>query len=266
MKSFFRYPGGKSRIAHQIVKEMGNIQEYREPFFGGGSIGLEVLESLPLGADVWVNDKYPPLASLWKMIIEDPYPLMDRISEYVPTVDDFFRIKQIFLGMPEILSEEERAMMCLVLHQISFSGLGVKAGGPIGGKTQKGTYKVDCRWSPRTLNAKILKAHRLFQRANVTCTAVDYVRLLEDATPQTTVYLDPPYYVRGNDLYQEPFSVQDHEELAVILRGLDCKWFISYDDCPEIRDLYSWAKIIEFKRQYAIKNAKREVVELLIKS
>lgn len=41
LKSPLRYPGGKSR-AIKFLKEYfpQNFKEYREPFFGGGSIGI----------------------------------------------------------------------------------------------------------------------------------------------------------------------------------------------------------------------------------
>jgi len=37
----------------------------------------------------------------------------------------------------------------LAIHQISYSGLGTKSGGPLGGKSQESIYKIDCRWSPK---------------------------------------------------------------------------------------------------------------------
>jgi site-specific DNA-adenine methylase len=48
MASFFRYPGGKSKLRAQIVDCLSTQAyesglEYREPFFGGGSIGLKLL-------------------------------------------------------------------------------------------------------------------------------------------------------------------------------------------------------------------------------
>ena len=46
-KSPLRYPGGKSR-AIKILKDYfpKNFSEYREPFFGGGSVGIYLSQIL----------------------------------------------------------------------------------------------------------------------------------------------------------------------------------------------------------------------------
>ncbi|MYD39123.1 MAG: DNA adenine methylase, partial [Chloroflexi bacterium] len=43
VKSPLRYPGGKSRAIKQILRHLpARIDEYREPFVGGGSVFLAV--------------------------------------------------------------------------------------------------------------------------------------------------------------------------------------------------------------------------------
>ena len=43
LKTPLRYPGGKSRAITkmaQFLPDMGRYKHYREPFIGGGSVGL----------------------------------------------------------------------------------------------------------------------------------------------------------------------------------------------------------------------------------
>src|ERR1700675_1700142 len=93
----------------------------------------------------------------------------------------------------------------LVVHQLSFSGLGTKAGGPLGGKSQESKYKIDCRWSPNYLIKKIRRFSDMFSNLNVQydyCPALDFSVLVQDDTRKAILYLDPPYFNKGSELYQ----------------------------------------------------------------
>jgi hypothetical protein len=63
---------------------------------------------------------------------------------------------------------------------------------------------------------------------------------------------DPPYYVKGGDLYQHGFTVADHERLAVALKETKHAWVLSYDDCFEVRRLYDWACVEPLEVSYSI--------------
>ena len=71
------------------------------------------------------------------------------------------------------------------------------------------------------------------------------------------------YYEKGNDLYQFGFSERDHVRLSEALKSTDHEWLLSYDDCQNVRDLYSWAKIKSVNVNYSIKGS-REKKELII--
>ena len=79
-------------------------------------------------------------------------------------------------------------------------------------------------------------------------------------------YLDPPYLISSNNLYGlrgDAHKGFDHEELAVIILWKRDKWVLSYNDCPEIRELYKHAQILETKWAYSMGNRKKSE-ELLI--
>ena len=63
--SLFRYPGGKKKIKTIITSKLIELSkshaneslQYREPFFGGGSIGILFLSESATTSNIWINDK-----------------------------------------------------------------------------------------------------------------------------------------------------------------------------------------------------------------
>jgi DNA adenine methylase len=271
--SFFRYPGGKKKLLAQVLDRLhvqsDGCTEYREPFFGGGSIGIHYIKEFNPTV-CHINDKDVNLAALWTSVIAYPELLSARVLNYTPVVEDFwlFRTELEEARPVSDVPEEivDRGFKKLAIHQISYSGLGTKSGSPLGGRAQASAYKIDCRWSPAKIASKIKKNNELFKLLEVkyaACTSLDFSSLLDDTSTRSLVYLDPPYYVKGNSLYQEGFTQDDHLRLAQKLQNTEHAWVLSYDDCPEIRELYNWATVEELKVKYSI-TSMRDKVELLI--
>ena len=278
--SFFRYPGGKSKLCRALCVNLhtqiaADTDEYREPFFGGGSL-LDCLRIMRGTIDkIWINDKDRALADLWTSVIRYPKPLQKKVAEFSPSTEAFYNFKKK-LTANKSHSDTQRSIvqhgfMKLAIHQISYSGLGTKSGGPLGGREQASKYKVDCRWSPSYINRQIQEHHELFSRFQVRedrCTSYDFQELLdEDCSKRMLVYLDPPYYVQGNSLYEEQFSEDDHRRLAKCLKSAKFRWTLSYDKCPEVMSLYEdWASIEKLDVTYSIvtKKSASPRVELMI--
>jgi len=266
MTSFFRYPGGKAKLQQKIIPKLGNIAnlEYREPFFGGGSIGIAVLDQRP--ASVWINDFDDGIAALWQSVIYYPALLKEQIRQLKPSVAAFDQIKsELSSKVPSCDSADQIAnfgLKKLAIHQLSYSGLGTKAGGPLGGKHQRSKYKIDSRWSPNYMCAQIDLIHAKFAGLEVCCTSVDFMALIEDTSRRAIVFLDPPYWEKGSSLYQHAFSDADHQRLADALRVTEHHWVLTYDDCPQIRALYNWAtiEVLEVKYSIAGSHTKNELL------
>jgi len=65
------------------------------------------------------------------------------------------------------------------------------------------------------------------------------------------VYLDPPYYAKGDELYLNFYEHADHERLARYLRcGHHFKWVMSYDNVAAIRRLYDGFRQVRFGLTY----------------
>jgi DNA adenine methylase len=274
--TFFRYPGGKAKLKDPIINKIKDITDtdktgvYIEPFLGGGSICIAALEQkiFPNLERVIINDWDFALFCLWRAVIIDHEDLIESIFDFTPTTQAFYAFKERLLEVEfKKLTVTDIGFIKLAVHQMSYSGLGVKAGGPIGGAKQTSKYSVDCRWSPNSMGKKIVKCHNLLTENKAVMHSSDFDVCLNAATTLLShnpfVYLDPPYYLKGTELYEHGFSIEDHGRLCDRLKTAEYDWLLSYDDHPEIREMYSWAQIDDLNVNYTIRTA-RNKNELLI--
>ena len=277
----FRYPGGKKKLTSQISNRIiryyndndcWNTLEYVEPFAGSLSIGLTLL-NYKIIKNICINDKDPGISALWTSVISYPKYLCEFISSFSPSIDAFYNYKKYFENIENISKEEKKALFVeiafrkLALHQMSYSGLGVKAGGPIGGRTQSSNYKIDCRWNAKLLKRNIHKYFNILSQTNIRynkCSSYGWSKIIKDCK-NSFIYLDPPYYNKGSELYQFSFSEYNHRKLSETLKKIKFPWLLSYDHSEEIKKLYSWAKSVEIDNTCTI-NGPNKKIELLITS
>jgi DNA adenine methylase len=229
-----RYPGSKDKHLKLLASyfKMFNLNNgVCEPFAGTASVTFYLLENNLVDKYV-INDYDSGIAALWQTVKDHPADLIKRITTYKPNVKDFYKFKE-----EEASNDFDKAFQKIVLHQVSFSGLGAMAGGPIGGKSQNGSYNVLSRWRPEKLKAVITKCSELLNKAEGSITNLDWEQSLKNAVNnEMFIYLDPPYFERGKDLYIS--GNINHESLAEELQK-SSNWLLSYNDLKDIRDLYS---------------------------
>lgn len=238
-----RYPGSKDRhlsfLREHIDPLASRTRSVAEPFAGTASVTFDLLRRGVVDSYA-ISDIDSGMVSLWRTVRNDPEWLIDAVEGYTPAVDDFY----LFRDEPG-RDERERAFRKIVLHQISYSGLGAAAGSPIGGRAQKSAYTVDCRWSPKRLARGIRECSTLLNSAAGSITDQPWVSGLSDAIDQGMfVYLDPPYIDQGAKLYAN--GDIDHARLSRILRSAEgANWLISYDNSAQIDPLYGdWANVL----------------------
>ncbi len=225
MKSFFGYPGGKSRLAARFVKQgifnpVLPITEYIEPFAGGFSMGLTLLREYgPFPARI--NDIDKDVFVLWDVVLnpKERDELCHKIMSFKPSLHDFDEAKGRILADKDKSrfrrTRVERAFDKLLVHKLSYSNMGEKAATHVGGKSQKtddGTPKrwgFDVRWNQTEICKAIVRVTNTVRaqtegQFQVTCDSV--FDLLSDISPHTLVYLDPPYYVAGDKCYKHSFA------------------------------------------------------------
>ena len=84
--------------------------------------------------------------------------------------------------------------------------------------------------------------------------------------PDAFFYCDPPYY-STESMYDVGFNWDDHVRLRDTLKTIKGKFLLSYNDCPEIRELYEGFPIFDFTRPHSMAlryDANAEFKELLI--
>ena len=94
----------------------------------------------------------------------------------------------------------------------------------------------------------------------------DFIRRYDSAG--TMFYLDPPYWGSEGDYGKALFSRPDFQRLADQLARAQGRWLLSINDVPEIREVFSWARIEEVKTTYTIgvkNDARGERFELIIR-
>lgn len=268
--AMMRYPGSKEKLVGEIMGRFPDEMkypllasranwEYREPFFGAGAVGIQVLRCLSPRCAIWINDIDPHVAALWRAVRDEPYQLIDEFRSFTPSPDLFYRLKSE--DGKEGLSDAEAGARKMVLHAMSRSGFGVKAGGPIGGRNQSNKeYPIDCRWRPEAREAETKRLHRLFRRFEVfKVSSLDFGDVIQDANESCFIYADPPYVKAGPSLYKHAMSEPDHRRLASMLASCRAPWLLSYDDAPLVRELYGFANIESVSITYTCSEARQVV-------
>ena len=131
-------------------------------------------------------------------------------------------------------------------------------GGPIGGVKQSGDWKLNARYNKSDLISRCRKVAEYRERISVSgCDGIDFVNGLE--TDSTFFFIDPPYFGKGPSLYLNALDESYHAALASRLKDMpDAAWVLTYDDCPQIRRMYSqWSTIRPFSLRYSAHERRR---------
>ena len=242
-----RVPSGGGPIRPRLA----NASSFHDVFVGGGSVLLHVAREYPQIA-LYANDLDQGIASLWRVVVGsvgDLEALEGLVRAARPTVALREDVKR---SSPE--SDVGRAFQALLVNRTSFSG--IWNAGPLGGRKQSGATKITDRWNPDRLVRELRKARALLQgRLQVaSMDAAAYLTCVVEEDPESLAYLDPPYIHQGRQLYREIMPNRDHGRLAATLLPVP-NWVLSYDLCPEVERLYSWASIHPVEICYTVSNA-----------
>jgi DNA adenine methylase len=238
-----RYPGGKGKLAAFvkaiIVQNELSDGEYVEPFAGGAGVALELLLQEYVSR-IRINDISRPVYAFWKSVLKDTDGLCKLIRD-TPVTVGAWDAQKLILANPSDHDQLKLGFATFFLNRTNRSG--ILNGGIIGGRDQTGPWKIDARYNTPELIFRIESIAKLKSRIHVT--RQDALKFLGDGTakwlPKTLIYLDPPYYTKGRDLYYDYYGHNDHERLAkLVQKSIKCqRWIVSYDNATPIRELYS---------------------------
>ncbi len=255
INSPLRYPGGKSRAIKQIKQVLPkDFEEYREPFVGGGSVFLYLKQVYPQ-LKIWINDLNPELYCFWKQAQLDSECLAYEVSKIKNEKSDGRELFNELLNTESnTLTEFERAVRFFVLNRITFSGV-VESGG----------YSQQAFVGRFTTSAVARLAALGTLLEGVKITHLDYSHLLSEGNKNIFTFLDPPYFkATQSKLYGKKgilHTAFNHTDFAVEMKKCKHSWLITYDDCPQIRDNFSWATMYEWELQYGMNNYKQSKAE-----
>lgn len=265
VKSPLRYPGGKSKAIDYIMPHIPlTIKEFREPFVGGGSVFLSVQNLFHRRIKLyWINDLNYDLYCFWTYARDDIETLVESILELKNNYSDGRELYNYFTREDDLRSEFDRAVRFFVMNRITFSGVVDSGGYSQQAFEQRFTYSSIERLQNISLSM-----------SSVQITQGDYEKLLLQDGQDVFIFLDPPYLkATKSKLYGVKGNLHtsfDHKRFAANMQKCNHKWLITYDDSPEIRNLFNFAQIVEWELQYGMNNYKQSYAakgkELFIKN
>lgn len=237
-----RYPGGKSRLANfmKLVIQTNDLQGgiYAEPFAGGAGVAMALLLD-DFVEQIIINDIDLSVYAFWHSVLNHAEALCEKIATTPVTMDEWHLQKQIFTDKdPAFLFE--LGFATFFLNRTNRSG--ILNAGVIGGKYQTGEWKIDARYPKEKLITQIKQlAHK---REAITLYNLDARVLIQqhliNLPQKSLVYLDPPYFQKGQKLYLNALHPDDHILIAHSVNNyMNTHWIISYDNVKPIHELYS---------------------------
>lgn len=265
-----RYPGGKqilSRVISHLISLNGRGGGiYAEPYAGGAGAALALLYGGHVN-QLLLNDADDHIYSFWKSVLDETDDFLALIRTVPLSIDEWRRQRSIYLNSKHY-SRLEIGFATFYLNRCNRSGVIANAG-VIGGLSQTGKWKLDARFNREVLAARIQRIARYKRRIKVSrFDAITFLRRLAmrpTMAERGFVYLDPPYFDKGSQLYMNHYLPEDHQKLhRYLAAGAPFKWVLSYDSVPAIKQLYKLGfSQVPFSLSYSASN-RRTGTELLI--
>jgi len=258
-----RYPGGKNCIfpfVSKLFHENGLIgTAYAEPYAGGAGLALRLLFNEYV-EQIYINDLDRSIYAFWVSILENTDSFCDWIENVDVSMESWHQYRRI-QNQASTESLFDLAKSTFFLNRTNVSGI-IK-GGVIGGYDQKGYYKIDARFKKADLIDRIQKIGKFNSRIFVSnLDGLKFLRKIEAKKQEVFIYMDPPYYQKGADLYMNFYTDPDHKKLADQTCLMRKNWMVSYDNHDFIFDLYPDKNKVLYKLSQSASNRVGE--ELLI--
>jgi DNA adenine methylase len=92
-------------------------------------------------------------------------------------------------------------------------------------------------------------------RINVTnLDGIVFINQINRKKEEIFIYLDPPYYQKGADLYMNFYSEENHKRLSKYVNKMQKKWMVSYDNHDFILNLYAEQRKVVYQLSQAASN------------
>jgi DNA adenine methylase len=181
-------------------------------------------------------ETFVAIYAFWIAVVNSSVNFSEMVARTVLTVDEWSRQKEIYATAPR---DDYLRLGFATFYLNRTNRSGVLNGGPIGGKDQTGNYKIDARFNKSMLMERIRLIGLHSNR--ITVTNADGMSVIEQYSKKSgaLIYADPPYFDKAGSLYMNSFTERDHAALGACLNSLtDSKWLLTYDNVPQVNNLY----------------------------
>jgi len=236
-----RYPGGKTKYTDLFIDTIAvnglDDCTFVEVFAGGAGAAIKLLLKGQVKS-VFLNDLDIAIYSFWLMVKERSADLIDLILNTPVSISEWHRQKAIYEAK-DTSNPLSLAFATFYLNRCNRSGI-IEAR-PIGGMAQDSVYKINARYNKATLISKIKDIAKCADAIEVfNMDGVAFLAYLKQkhSDRKCFIYLDPPYFQKGPELYLNHFSYEDHRKLRDCIVQCPFSWVLSYDKHDEIIALY----------------------------
>lgn len=248
MKPFVKWAGGKTGLLPEIVSRLPEtINFYIEPFLGGGSVFLRLLETDKINR-AYLSDSNRSLINAWSVIKTSPETLIDELAmlkrsySKFKTKDIFYRVQRdilnMYLGWSESdISPRERidwAARFIFLNKTCFNGLfRTNSQGYFNvpfGRHKEFNFDIE----------NIVQIHDAIKSPDIIFELDDFSGI--PLEKKAFIYFDPPYATdSGFTTYSGQFGKKEQVRLAefVKLAAKDNSIMVSNSFGEMVNDLYS---------------------------
>ncbi|MBI2075678.1 MAG: DNA adenine methylase [Candidatus Aenigmarchaeota archaeon] len=255
-----RYPGGKGKITSymkEIIKKnslVGGI--YVEPYAGGAAVAISLLLDEYVDKII-INDIDYSIYAFWYSMINKTKELCQLIEKTPITITEWKKQKKIqSIKNCDLLT---LGFSTLFLNRTNRSGI-LKNAGPIGGFEQKGKWKLNVRYSKSDIIERIKRISLYKNRIEIyNYDAIELIKTINKSLPSNTlIYFDPPYYMKGKELYFNYYRRKNHEEISNKIKKINKhRWIVTYDNVASIRKLYKLYRKKKFLLNYSAGRSNR---------
>lgn len=255
-----RYPGGKSqffgRVSSIIIRNNIQNSTYIEPFAGGAGVAIRLLIE-GLVDRIVINDVDYAIYCFWHTLLNDTCWLIDKIEKTPITIAEWHKQKNVYLNQKK---HDKKTIGFSTLYLNRCNRSGILMAGPIGGKSQTGNYKIDCRFNKNRI-INIIRTISLYKN-KISVYNLDASELICAFKNEVNTFwfIDPPYFAKGSELYKNSFNYNDHKHLANIIKNnlINASWILTYDVCDEIYELYKTFNCKKILLSYTVEVKRKE--------
>ena len=298
-KPILKWVGGKTQIIDKLIAEFPReINNYRVPFLGGGSVLFALLSQVKRGAikirgNIYAYDLNGPLIHVYKNIQTRHNELYDTLQQIIAefnecgngeinrkpaTIQEAKTAKENYYywirSEYNKLSLDDKqdiigSAMFIFLNKTCFRG--VFRVGPRGFNVPYGHYN-----NPEIINKNHLQEiHDLIQNVIFECCDFNTSVSVQNVEPDDFVYLDPPYSPETDTSFvgytENGFNLEQHNSLFRLIHNLTDthkKIMLSNADVSLVRenfkmDKYNTSSIL-CKRSINSKNPEAKAREVII--